>query len=98
VTCHEVRHSHASVLTRAGLSVRVVGDRLRNADASITMNGYAQLWPNDEDRTRSADDEDRTRSAVDSLFGSLRTRGGPTMQARSPAAMPLLRRSAGTPG
>jgi integrase len=91
VTFHEVRHSYASVLIRAGLSVRLVADRLGHADASMTLNMYAHLC---------RDDEDRTRSAVDSLFGApaeqVRTDDRP--HPLSPAAMPLIRRSAGTPG
>ena len=92
VRCFDIeRHFYASVLIRAGLSVRVVADRLGHADASMTLNVYAHLWP---------DEEDRTRSAVDSMFGDpadqVRTDDPP--QVLSPAAMPLLRRSAGSPG
>ncbi len=91
VTFHDLRHFYASALIRAGLSVRVVADRLGHADASMTLNVYAHLWP---------DEEDRTRSAVDEFLGapadSVRT-DGPS-QGLSPATKPELRRSGGSRG
>lgn len=59
VTCHDLRHFYASALIRAGLSVKVVSTRLGHANAAMTLNTYAHLWP---------DDEDRTRQAIDNLF------------------------------
>ena len=56
---HSQRHFYASALIRAGLSVRVVSDRLGHANAAMTLNVYAHLWP---------DDEDRTREAVEAIF------------------------------
>ncbi len=91
VTFHDLRHFYASVLIRAGLSVRVVADRLGHADASLTLNVYAHLWP---------DEEDRTRSAVDELFAAPadQVRTVDPSQVLSPAVIPVLRRSAGTRG
>jgi integrase len=57
--CHDLRHFYASALIRAGLSVRAVSDRLGHANAAMTLNTYAHLWP---------DDEDRSRRAIDDLF------------------------------
>jgi integrase len=37
--------------------VRVVSERLGHANAAMTLNVYAHLWPDDEDRTRQALDE-----------------------------------------
>jgi hypothetical protein len=56
-----LRHSHyyASLLIRHGESVKVVQARLGHASASETLDTYSHLWP---------DSEDRTRSAVDSVF------------------------------
>lgn len=91
VTFHDLRHFYASVLIRAGLSVRVVADRLGHADASLTLNVYAHLWP---------DEEDRTRSAVDALFEAAadQVRTEDPAHVLSPAQTPALRRSAGTRG
>jgi len=54
---HSMRHFYASALIRGGLSVRVVSERLGHANAAMTLNVYAHLWPDDEDRTRQALDE-----------------------------------------
>lgn len=51
-TCHDLRHFYASVLIAAGLSVKVVQERLGHASARETLDTYAHLWPDDEDRTR----------------------------------------------
>jgi integrase len=59
---HQLRHFYASVLIRAGESVRVVSERLGHADAAMTLNTYSHLWP---------DDDDRTRSAVEAAFGGV---------------------------
>ena len=64
VGLHSLRHFYASALIRSGLSVRVVSERLGHANAAMTLNVYAHLWP---------DEEDRTRRALDDLLGS---RGG----------------------
>jgi len=61
VGMHALRHFYASALIRGGLSVKVVSDRLGHSNAAMTLNTYAHLWP---------DDEDRTRQAVDGLLGS----------------------------
>jgi integrase len=58
-TCHDLRHFYASALIRSGLSVKVVSERLGHSNAAMTLNVYAHLWP---------DDEDRTRTAIDTLF------------------------------
>lgn len=62
VGMHDLRHFYASALIRAGLNVRVVSERLGHANAAMTLNVYSHLWP---------DDEDRTRSAIDDLFRSV---------------------------
>lgn len=59
---HDLRHFYASALIRAGLNVRVVSERLGHANAAMTLNVYSHLWP---------DDEDRTRTAIDDLFRSV---------------------------
>ena len=56
---HELRHYCASLLIRHGESVRTVQDRLGHKNAEETLNTYAHLWP---------DSDDRTREAVDAAF------------------------------
>ena len=58
---HELRHFYASLLIRYGESVKVVQMRLGHASAAETLDTYAHLWP---------DSEDRTRAAVDAVLGT----------------------------
>ena len=51
---HCLRHFYASALIRAGCSVKVVQARLGHATAAETLDTYAHLWHDDEDRTRAA--------------------------------------------
>ncbi len=51
---HDLRHFYASVLIRAGESVKVVQARLGHASAAVTLDVYSHLWPADDDRTRAA--------------------------------------------
>ena len=60
VTCHDLRHFYASLLIHHGESVKVVQMRLGHASAMETLNTYAHLWP---------DSDDRTREAVESALG-----------------------------
>lgn len=50
---HDLRHHYASTLIAGGESVTVVQDRLGHATAAETLNTYAHLFPDNEDRTRS---------------------------------------------
>jgi integrase len=54
VTQHDLRHFFASALIRSGLNVKVVAERLGHANAMMTLNVYAHLWPDDGDRSRQA--------------------------------------------
>jgi integrase len=60
VTFHDLRHYYASLLIRHGESVKVVQKRLGHKNAVETLNVYAHIWP---------DSEDRTREAVDAVLG-----------------------------
>ena len=73
VGMHALRHFYASALIRSGLSVRVVSERLGHSNAAMTLNVYAHLWP---------DDEDRTRQAIDRLFAA------PTTPSPTPVVPP----------
>lgn len=54
---HDLRHFYASLLIRHGESVKVVQARLGHASASETLDTYSHLWPDNEERTRTAVDE-----------------------------------------
>ena len=60
-TFHDLRHFYASLLIRHGESVKVVQERLGHASPVETLETYAHLWP---------DSDDRTRAAVDSVLGA----------------------------
>ena len=53
---HQLRHFYASLLIDGGESVKVVQSRLGHATADETLNTYAHLWPDTEDRSRTAVD------------------------------------------
>jgi integrase len=42
---HDLRHSHASQLLRAGVSVKVVSERLGHSAIGITIDAYAHILP-----------------------------------------------------
>lgn len=45
---HELRHSHATILLRAGVPVHIVAKRLGHKDPSVTLNVYADVIPDDD--------------------------------------------------
>ena len=51
---HDLRHYYASLLIHAGCSVKTVQKRLGHSSAAETLDTYAHLWDDDEDRTRDA--------------------------------------------
>ncbi len=53
---HALRHYYASLLLRHGESVKTVQSRLGHASAVETLDTYAHLWPDSDDRTREAID------------------------------------------
>lgn len=57
---HSLRHYYASLLIRHGESVKTVQARLGHASATETLDTYAHLWP---------DSDDRTREAIDAVLG-----------------------------
>jgi len=48
LTLHELRHSHATILLRAGVPVHVVAKRLGHKDPAVTLNVYAHAIPDDD--------------------------------------------------
>lgn len=51
---HSLRHTYASLLIEAGLSVRAVQARLGHTSATETLNTYSHLWRDSEEETREA--------------------------------------------
>jgi integrase len=45
IRLHDLRHTHATVLLRAGAPVKVVSERLGHANATITLGVYAHVMP-----------------------------------------------------
>lgn len=53
---HDLRHVYASALIAAGESVKTVQRRMGHSSAAMTLDVYSHLWPDSDDRTRSAVD------------------------------------------
>jgi len=51
---HDLRHFYASGLIAAGCDVVAVQRALGHANATMTLDTYAHLWPSSEDRIRAA--------------------------------------------
>jgi integrase len=51
---HDLRHFYASGLIAAGCDVVTVQRALGHGSASVTLDRYAHLWPDANDRTRQA--------------------------------------------
>lgn len=51
---HALRHLYASLLIRHGESVKTVQKRLGHSSGAITLDTYAHIWPDADDRTREA--------------------------------------------
>ena len=42
---HDLRHTHATLLLRDGIYVKVVSERLGHANVAITLDTYAHVLP-----------------------------------------------------
>jgi integrase len=45
IRLHDLRHTHATLLLKAGVPVKVVSERLGHANAMITLGVYAHVMP-----------------------------------------------------
>lgn len=45
ISLHDLRHTHATLLLRAGVNVKVVSERLGHASVAFTMNVYQHVLP-----------------------------------------------------
>lgn len=71
---HDLRHYYASGLIFAGCDVVTVQRALGHSKATVTLNTYAHLWPDAEDRTRKAA-SGLVQQALGSTADGLRTQG-----------------------
>lgn len=46
ITFHDLRHTHASLLIKQGVHIKVISERLGHSSVSITMDTYGHLMPN----------------------------------------------------
>src|SRR5215211_589565 len=56
IRIHDLRHSHATLLLAAGQPLKVVSERLGHAKTSITLDTYAHVLPDMQDRAVDAID------------------------------------------
>lgn len=61
LTIHSLRHTFASLSIAAGADVKTVQNALGHADASITLNVYASLWPDRLDEVAEIMEQQRDR-------------------------------------
>jgi integrase len=62
---HELRHTAASLAISAGASVKAVQGMLGHASAVMTLDTYADLFPDDLDRVAEALDDARAKALTD---------------------------------
>lgn len=46
ITFHDLRHTHASLLIKQGVHIKVISERLGHSSVTITMDTYGHLMPN----------------------------------------------------
>ena len=84
VTPHDLRHTAASLAISAGANVKAVQTMLGHASAVLTLDTYADLFPDDLELVSAALDDARTKSlepAADQLRTG--TREGPALANQS---------------
>jgi integrase len=64
---HDLRHTAASLMIASGAGVKVVQQQLGHRTATMTLDRYAHLFPDDLDALSSALDRLKARTPADSL-------------------------------
>jgi len=54
IRIHDFRHSHVSLLLSKGVPITVISKRLGHSNIKMTLNIYAHLIPEDEDKAINA--------------------------------------------
>jgi integrase len=67
LTIHDLRHTAASLAISAGANVKAVQHMLGHASAAMTLDTYADLFPDDLDDVSIALDKARTASVVSKM-------------------------------
>ena len=70
LTIHSLRHTYASLSIQAGATVKTLQAAMGHADATETLNTYADLWPETLDEVTDAITRQRERSLADSAIMS----------------------------
>jgi hypothetical protein len=70
---HDLRHVYACALIAAGESVKVVQTRTGHASSAVTLDVYGHLWPDSDEKTRSAVDAYLSAAEAQDHADSLRT-------------------------
>lgn len=66
-TIHDLRHTAASLAISAGANVKAVQTMLGHKSAALTLDTYADLFPDDLERVADALDRARAESTADAL-------------------------------
>ncbi|HEX8135343.1 MAG TPA: tyrosine-type recombinase/integrase [Actinomycetes bacterium] len=77
VRFHDLRHTAASLLIRQGASVKAVQKQLGHASASITLDRYGHLFPDELDQLA----ERLGRARADAISGGVKPHGSPEVVA-----------------
>lgn len=67
ITFHDLRHTHASLLIKQGVHIKVISERLGHASVSITMDTYGHLMQNMQEDAATG---------LDAIISTPRTHGG----------------------
>ncbi len=54
---HDLRHSHATLLLKAGIHPKIVSERLGHANIGITLDTYSHVLPGLQERAAKRFDE-----------------------------------------
>ena len=57
VTFHDLRHTHAALLIKLGVHMKVISERLGHASIKITMDTYGYLMPGMQEQAAQALDQ-----------------------------------------
>jgi integrase len=57
IRLHDLRHTHATILLRRGIPVKVVSVRLGHRNIGITLDTYAHVLPQDDEAAAGASGE-----------------------------------------
>jgi integrase len=62
IRVHDLRHTHATLLLRAGVPVKIVSERLGHTNIGVTLDTYSHVLPDMQDTAAAAIDELLTKA------------------------------------